>query len=78
MGKLLSQHQVDFVVRRLLLYALRAISRIRKVLAPLAAWHDYPFNFSARGADAFAGGFVTRHIQNAAKVEPARFCAGVC
>ena len=49
-----------------------------KVLAPLTAWHDDPFSFSAREADPFVGGFVTRHIQDAAKTEPGQFCAGVC
>ena len=76
--KLLSQHQVDFIVGRLSLYVLLAISSIRKVLAPLTAWHDDPFSFSAREADPFVSGFVTWHIQDAAKTEPGQFCAGVC
>ena len=76
--KLLSQHQVDFIVGRLSLYVLLAISSIRKVLAPLTAWHDDPFSFSAREADPFVGGFVTWHIQDAANIEPGQFYAGVC
>ena len=76
--KLLSQHQVDLIVGRLSLYVLLATSSIRKVLAPLTAWHDDPFSFSAREADPFVGGFVTWHIQVAAKTESGQFCAGVC